>query len=394
MRILQLTNYPTVNPLHGGQIRSYQIAKQLRISGNEVKSIAVYVDEDYKDVDQDDIPFSRSSPFWSGSIPSLSDYYTGLYAVNDQEVFHKLLSLLKNFKPHIVMVEQPWLFAVAKKFTKNTTIKLVYSSQNIEWRLKDKILDRENPAQKEYLTSEIKKLEIDAVRIANLTVACTVQDAKYYNELGGSKKSQVTVVAGNGVEEFSCKEERVGEWQKFLTLPTAVFVSSAHIPNAQGFWEMMSPGLTFLKQGEQILIIGSISGILTQVKGFNEFSDLNLSRLNLAGTREKTELQSLVRASHVVLLPITDGEGSNLKTAEALESGCFIVGTNKAFRGFEAAVSLPHITIADNPNDFRKAVRRILNTPRNTDGTPYKIRSQYYWEQQLAPLVRAIANLS
>jgi glycosyltransferase involved in cell wall biosynthesis len=393
MRILQLTNYPTINPLHGGQIRSSQIATQLRIAGHEVKPIAVYVDGDYKDVDEHDIPFRRSSPFWNGNLPSLSDFYAGLYAVNDRDATRKLLHLLKNFKPHLVITEQPWLFAVAKKITKYTTIKLVYSSQNIEWRLKEKILNRENTSQKEQLTSEIRKIEIDAVKSANLTVACTDQDAKYYTQFVDSKSSQPIVVAGNGVEEFTCKEERVSEWRSYLNLPTAVFVSSAHIPNAQGFWDMMSPGLTFLKPGEQVLIVGGVSSILTQARGFSQFSEVNLSRINLAGTQEKTELQSLVRASHVVLLPITDGEGSNLKTAEALESGCFVIGTSKAFRGFEAAMSLPHVTIADTPDTFRQAIRRTLAQPRHCDGTPYEIRSKYYWGKQLAPLVHAIAKI-
>jgi hypothetical protein len=91
-------------------------------------------------------------------------------------------------------------------------------------------------------------------------------------------------------------------------------------------------------------------------------------------------------------LPITIGEGSNLKTAEALESGRPIVGTSKAFRGFESALTLPHVTVADSPIDFRRAVRAVMNKPRYKNGTPHEIRSLFYWDNTLSNIPLAILN--
>jgi hypothetical protein len=127
--------------------------------------------------------------------------------------------------------------------------------------------------------------------------------------------------------------------------------------------------------------------------GIEPFRGVNTSRLHLAGVREKKDLQAMLRGSHVVLLPITTGEGSNLKAAEALESGCRIVGTTRAFRGFEAAMSLAHVTVADTAPEFRMAVRKALDEPRHSTGTPLEIRSRYYWSNQLRPLVEAISKL-
>lgn len=157
---------------------------------------------------------------------------------------------------------------------------------------------------------------------------------------------------------------------------------------------MNKPGLTYLKPYEEVVIVGGGCNIIMVDKGVIEFRDLNLSRLHLVGNREKIELQSMVRASHLVLLPITTGEGSNLKTAEALESGRPIVGTLKAFRGFEDALSLPHVYIANSSDEFRRSVRDILNKPRYTNGTPYEIRSKYYWKNTLHPIVECVKNLS
>jgi len=390
MRILQLTNYPTVKPMHGGQIRCYQIANELRNAGHTVRSMAIY-QGGYANVEigKDDLCFPHTSLFYDARFPWLSDYFSGIFLEKDPVAFKKLKSFIKDFDPEIIISEQPWVFAAAKAASKKRA-KHIYSSQNIEWRLKESIFEKENLNEKK-LVEQIKNIETNAVKNADLIIACTDADAIYYKQVIGSKEPSI-VTAGNGVEPFNCSSERVECWKHFFKNPMAIFVSSAHMPNAQGFWDMMAPGLTFLKPGEQILIVGGVTNILTQAKGFRDFASLNLSRLNMAGVREKIELQELVRASHVVLLPISDGEGSNLKTAEALESGCKIVGTTKAFRGFEAAMSSPSVTIADSPDAFRSAIRKALDAPRYEGGTPYEIRSKYYWDNTLKSIVKAISQ--
>ncbi|WP_245637225.1 glycosyltransferase [Burkholderia singularis] len=391
-RILQITPYPTIDPRHGGQIRSAQIAAELRAAGYEVKSVAVYVADDYPQAGEDDIAFDSKSEYWHDDLPWLSDYYSGVFGARDVKASARLQAVINGYRPQAVVVEQPWLFKAVQRVAPPGT-KLIYSSQNIEWRLKDKLFARTGHPQRQTLIEAIREMEHAAARDAHLVVACTESDLAYYRDVSG-KPAFNGVVAGNGVEPFSCTPQRVAEWLAFFSRPIPVFVSSAHLPNAQGFWDMMAPGLTFLRPDEDILVVGGVSSIIMQAPGYQRYADVNLSRLNIAGPREKTELQALVRASHVVLLPITDGEGSNLKTAEALESGCPIVATSKAFRGFEAAMSLPHVQIADNARDFRVAVRRALDRPRKTDATPLEVRSKYYWKHQLKGFVEAMRPLS
>lgn len=391
MRILQVTPYPTIDPRHGGQIRASQIATELRANGHEVKSIAVYMENDYSAAGEEDIPFNSDSKYWNPELPWLSDYFSGLFAANDERTLIRLRSLVNSFRPDLVVVEHPWLLQAIQLVVQSDTI-LIYSSHNIEWRLKEKQFERLGYLDSVALIAAIRKIEYSAARAAHLVIACTEADLEYYRDAVG-KKIFNGFVAGNGVEPFTCAEQTVDNWYSFFNRPMPVFVSSAHMPNAQGFWDMMTPGLTFLRPGEEVLIVGGVSSIILNPAGFKRYSELNLSRLNLAGTREKTELQALVKASHVVLLPITEGEGSNLKTAEALESGLPIVGTSKAFRGFESAMSLKHIQIADNPRDFRMAVRRALNQSRLTNLTPISVREKFYWKNQLSGLNNVISEL-
>lgn len=394
MKILQLTNYPTARPQHGGQLRAWHIANELRKAGHLVRSVAVYVKDHYVPDTQDDIAFDAESPFWDDNLHFLLDYMSGIFAAEDKNAQIALEGIVADYQPDVIFCEHPWLMAAARKVAASRPgIKLVYSSHNVESRLKAGILKKARLAhhEAERLASEIETIECDAVACADLVIACTAADAEYYRTHAPDRE---VVVAGNGVEPFSCKPDRIEAWRRFIGAPFPVFVSSAHIPNASGFWDMMAPGLTFLRPDERVLIVGGVSDLIMQMKGFDEYRMLNRDRMEIMGRMEKNELQAVVSAAHVVLLPIVEGEGSNLKTAEALESGCSIVGTSKAFRGFEKALALPHVHIADDPILFRQKVRELLDAPRYVRGTPEEIRSQFYWERLLGGAMSRIEVLT
>lgn len=393
MKILQLTNYPTSKPVHGGQIRCASIAAELMNAGHDVKSVAVYVEEHYTPDSPSDIPFGTASKFWDYDLPYLADYFSGLYAAKDAGAYAKLLQVFEQFAPEVIIVEHPWLVPAAQRVANTRKgVRIVYSSHNVEYRLKESILERAavRGERRKELIKDIRSLEYEAVAKADLVLSCTEADAKFYRSIPDSGR---VIVGGNGVEPFSCRPSRVQQWSSFIAHPFPIFVSSAHLPNANGFWDMMAPGLTFLRPHERMVIAGSVCDIILGTDGVREHKNFNLSRLELLGRMEKTELQAAVRASHLVVLPITSGEGSNLKTAEALESGCAIVATTKAFRGFEGAMTLPHVHIADEPQLFRRKIRELLDSPRHQDGTPLTLRSRFYWSALLEDAVKAISAL-
>jgi len=393
MKILQLTNYPIQAPSHGGQIRCAHIAGELRHAGHDVKTVAVYVERDYEPGSEDDLPFGPSSPHWREDFPFLSDYLSGVHALSDAAAIAALATIRDNYLPDVIISEHPWLFAAAEKLAQGRDIRLVYSSHNIEFRLKENMLARAEGSADDRadLVAEIKAVEQHAASRADLVIACTENDADYFRS--ASAEARNVVVAGNGVEPFSCNAGRVDGWRRYMARPFAVFVSSGHPPNANGFWDMFTPGLTFLAPEEKILVIGSVGHILMQMKGARAFELINSSRIEMVKRMEKKDLQAAVRASHLILLPISEGEGSNLKTAEALESGRPIVGTSKAFRGFEGAALLPHVHITDDARTFRKTVRTLLDAARYEGGTPLEVRSKFYWNRQMEPVVSGIADL-
>jgi glycosyltransferase involved in cell wall biosynthesis len=95
-----------------------------------------------------------------------------------------------------------------------------------------------------------------------------------------------------------------------------------------------------------------------------------------------SELSVIKRCCHGVFLPIRSGGGTNLKTAEALALGKWVVATSTALRGFERFSRAEGVTVADTPADFRQAMRRTLQRPPLEIDTSFRAaRETLYWDR-------------
>ena len=105
----------------------------------------------------------------------------------------------------------------------------------------------------------------------------------------------------------------------------------------------------------------------------------------------ESELSGLLATAHVLILPITRGGGTNLKTAEALWSGRHVVGTTIAMRGFEDFCSTRGLVIADDPSAFQKAIREAMSSPAlQLEAAERQQRSRVLWASTLKDLTSAL----
>jgi hypothetical protein len=106
------------------------------------------------------------------------------------------------------------------------------------------------------------------------------------------------------------------------------------------------------------------------------------------------DLASLVSLATVMLLPITLGGGSNLKTAEALLSGNAIVSTSYALRSFEEFRDLPRLTVADTATEFRAAILRAWQAPLEGPSDAERSRlATLTWDHRTPVMVGAVSEL-
>lgn len=389
--IVVLGSYPSVVPRHGGQIRLAEVTAAYKRTGTAVTSINVFDRLSYADQAHGPLDFlypaaSRYRSFRGEAIPLIDDLTSGHFAAADDGIYQELTRALpKNVT--MVHLEQPWLFPLVQRWRKEGHIgsaRLVYGSQNVEAPLKAAILRQYAIASADAVAAEIALLEGAVCRAADYVLAVSDADRLALQALTGKP----VVLAQNGIAPWSASEGKLLEWRQRLTdKPFALFVGSAHPPNISGFFDWFGDSLGFLPPDTRIVVCGSVGSHLPQDPRFKRWLPLNESRIRIIGVLEEDDLAAVKSLARVFVLPISEGGGSNIKTAEALFSGTYVVGTPTSFRGFGRYLQEPGVHQADTPRDFRRAVTSCLpESPLHLDEPARALRRQLVWEKALAPI--------
>jgi hypothetical protein len=100
------------------------------------------------------------------------------------------------------------------------------------------------------------------------------------------------------------------------------------------------------------------------------------------------ELVEMLSSSIAVLVPVFLGEGSNLKTADALASGAPVIMTSRSAHGYEDVLELDDeaVTIVDTPGEFRHAMKRQLESAGPDHRVGLRRREALSWTRRLADL--------
>lgn len=420
LRILVLGSYPVAKPIHGGQIRLAEIVAAYRRRGLDTLLASVWPDQAVyrgrfslrqlwrmrQPADSLDLPLPADAleSYRGQTAPFIADLASGdLVAADDGR-----LSRIEQFcrRPvDWVHVEQPWLLPVALRLRERMRLgpfRLVYGSQNVEYRLKQGILRQYgvDEAVTDAVTSAVMTLEQEAAAAADVVAAVTSEDARWL-----APHARVEpVLAANGVRPWRAEPAALARWRARLGAePFALFVASAHPPNITGFGESFGESLAALSPVQRIVLAGSVAGHIVASDWFCRWAALNRRRIIALGMLDQVDLDAIRELAGVFIVPVTSGGGSNLKTAEALYSGRPVVATPHAMRGFEHLSDLSGVVVAQPGADFSQAVHdSLLAAERQKDGRAdmpvaqpgfhQDRRESLTWSQTLAGLVAAIAD--
>lgn len=200
------------------------------------------------------------------------------------------------------------------------------------------------------------------------------------------------LLAPNGIAPWTAKAEVLESWKARLPeSPWILYVASAHPPNFKGFNECLGSSLACIPPDSKLVVVGSVCEHLESTLRDSRWGQLNLSRLKLLYMLPDDDLDAVKTLAHAFLLPIPHGGGSNIKTAEAIYSGKYVVGTESAFRGFEQHLDLPEISVARTPNEFHAAIRKRLTGPATIDGNgpDRESRESLTWARSLESIPHA-----
>lgn len=276
---------------------------------------------------------------------------------------------------------------------------LVFGSQNIEAPMKREILEGAGVSETDIAQAVGVIEDIEAVLStdSDLVAACTTEDLKAHAKL----KARRLVLAPNGIGEIKTDEPSQHYWQKIFDAngitQKVLFVGSAHPPNWTGFLDMVGKGLGFIPHTTRLVLAGSICDYFER-----EISEESLSiedvtfwmRAYSAGRLSEPRLGALIKQADVMLLPITEGGGSNLKTAEAILANKKVVTTSHALRSFEWFKDFPNVWVADTKQKFQDSITEALVAPfvKRTAEQEKQVQ-KVKWDNCLADLVRGVRAL-
>jgi FkbM family methyltransferase len=385
MRIMMLGTYPIDQPVHGGQRRVAQIVNMYRNAGAAVRYLSVFTDRSYGD--QPETPDNFRARFskinWLRPDDYVEDIFSGLFAATDPACIQWLMNHFVDFQPTHIQCEQPYMYPVVRMLQKRRfrNYSTIYSSQNVEAPLKRDILEAKGTDQinVDRAVRYLDKLEHTLVVNSDLVVACSSADAQTYRAMGAKR----IVVCRNGAEPLKSPERQGNAIDRYM-----LTMGSGHPPNGSGFVQMMlGPALMFLPPRRALAVAGHMVSLVHADPDFDRYRESNMRRVSFHVPISDPDLDKLKEDSHGFFLPITSGGGCNLKTAEAIISGKWVIATSKAFRGFEELAKEPGILIEDDPKKFRRSIRDILACPPlELDHSSLEVRRQVHWSNTLSPL--------
>jgi hypothetical protein len=326
-KILIVNGFAFDNPISGGQARCFNMRKALQRSF-DVDTLVL----DLHDAAYDEL-------FLQLNLHSiLRDVVFPLAVTPRHDEYHDIVNTVTEYCPDIIWLEHPYLWAIIKPMLPSLgkRPKVVYSSHNIEWMLKQDVLKNWMDARvAEKYTKFVMHHETDLIRSADLIITTTAQDKAYINSIS----SVPTVVMENGDYEFIYSNTPK------LDCVTCCFIGSGYTPNADGLG-------AFLEQytgSAHIDIIGNICD-------HPSITPYQRDNVELHGVLSKLDMDAIISRSDCIIIPVFYGGGSTIKFRQALLTNKAVITTPYITSTFDHLADCDGVYVVNSVTEFNAII--------------------------------------
>ncbi|MHB1953500.1 MAG: glycosyltransferase [Sulfobacillus sp.] len=215
----------------------------------------------------------------------------------------------------VVFLEYTFLADVVRPFCTAYGIPLVVTSHDV----------LANQIHSSWLRQIVLELEANALALADHAVTVSPSDQQEFRRLGVE-----STLIPNSIDVASAKrlqreaaDDMLHSFNRAIARVFILFVGSGHRPNFEAR-EFLRALAVKLKGGPQVVIAGSCA---SPEDSMDNFVCLGIVNHDI--------LAALYACAGAVVIPLTSGTGTSLKTIEAMAYGCPVVGTPVAFRGYD-----------------------------------------------------------
>jgi len=378
-RALQICYYPVRHVIAGGQIRVSELAGLITGLGYERKFLGIYPHRN--DGWPTDFSISPTANDWVFRVPYDFEMRLSDVILLDRRFHNSVLAAAEAFDPSLLWFEHPFLWPVFRDWAnrRHTRTKIVYSSHNVEWAMKSEMLERQQLVD-DHCVQRLYATERDLLFSSDIVLCCSDDDHNIYRRHGRPD----TVVVPNGATwpelAMDTDEKELSRFRK--KIPSAkyclTFISSCHEPNWFGLRDLVLPHMKAggLLQSATLILMGDICKLY---EAWCLSMGEQIPGVICVGRVTEAEKSAIFKLADIVVLPITAGGGTNLKTAEALMSKRVVVATDIAFRGFERHINRQGI-FCGTSNQFTEMLRQAIQF---LDNTGFRAAAEMYCAQRL-----------
>ena len=373
----------------GGPARAFHQRRVLEAAGHEVVHVVIQSNVDRGSLRSQDLCELVERPYRAPVDHIYNDVDLGRRASDDQRLVDRLASTLRSRSVDAIILEQPFLVGLVEQVAAALGAPVLYSCQNIEYRLR-RDLERfqPDPRRTRGRSAEVRDLEQRAVELSeSITTICPHDQHQLEAEFG---RTSTLVPNGSEIAEWPLNVRR-----KPSSGIRFAFAGSAYWPNVEGFIEIATPSLAFLPPTVRIDVAGSVGGEILRSPAILRHQSANASRMTMHGFVPMARLIELMTQADAVIVPVFIGEGSNLKTADALASGSPVIMTERALRGYEDVVDEDPsgVTVVDSAAAFRTEMKATVDGFRQDAVIGEPRHALLSWSRRLEPLVGVVDSL-
>ena len=373
----------------GGPARAFHQRQTLEEAGHTVTHVVVQASPDKGDTRRSDLVELCERPHRAPIDHTYNDVDLARRAASDPDLVKRIVTHLMRHKVDLIILEQPFLIEVVRRSVDLLGIPVIYSCENIEYRLRRDLerfqTNAHRPSQR---SEEVRALEAAAVKLsAHITTICPSDQKQMRAEFGCDS---TLVPNGTVVSDMTLATGASPDKEPYFS-----FTGSNYWPNVEGFAQIATPSLAFIPPTVKIHIAGTVGNELLRTRSIIRHQPVNASRMVVRGFLSMSEMVAMMRESRSVLVPVFIGEGSNLKSADALASGSPVIMTERATHGYEDVIERDNegVTVAKSAEEFRSAMAAAIAATSPIAEVGRDRRAELSWRRRLAPLLDVVESI-
>lgn len=396
MRILYVSTWFPYPPDNGARIRTYQLLKALSARHEVFLISQLQEDSDQRRVaDLSEfckvVSLHQSRWFQPDTMKSI----IGLFSSRPRSVIdtydlgleRAVRDTIESFMPQVVVAST---IGSAPYIPPNTNAATIFDNHNCEFSILKRTASEEKNHLKrfrQYLGwKKAESWELRLCRRFKCTTLVSYKDREMLQDVAPDLK--YLEVVPNGVDtEFY--QPNYDHGAKCNLIYNGALTYGANLDAVRYYANEIYPLISQTHPGTVLKVTGRFNGV--DLGEIRECPGVEL-------TGYVTDTREVIRASAVCVVPIRRGGGSRLKILEAMASGVPVVSTSTGAEGLDVTDGV-HLLIADQPEDFSRAIARLLDNLEYAHQLAYSARelvqNKYSWDgigRQFCEIAEILGN--